>query len=71
MMLAGSTTAAMVPALYHRRLTVVTNGLDIAHALRHAPDIALMVLGGYLHREQMTMLGPMTRGGHGGACTST
>lgn len=60
MMLAGSTTAAMVPALYRRRLTVVTNGLDIAHALRHAPNVALMVLGGYLHREQMTMLGPMT-----------
>ena len=60
MVLAGSTTSAMIPALYDRDLTVVTNGLDIAHGLRHAPNISLVVLGGYLHREQMTLLGPMS-----------
>ena len=60
MLVAGSTTGAMVPALFDRQLTVVTNGLEIAHGLRHAPHISVIVLGGYLHREQMTLLGPMT-----------
>ncbi len=60
MLLAGSTTGAMVPSLFDRRLTVVTNGLEIAHGLRHAPHVSVVVLGGYLHREQMTLLGPMT-----------
>ena len=59
MVLAGSTTSAMVAPLYDRALTVVTNGLEIAHGLRHAPNISLVVLGGYLHRDQMTLLGPM------------
>lgn len=62
MVVSGSTTAAMVPALFDRRLTVVTNGLEIAHALRHAPQVSVVVLGGYLHREQMSLLGPMTLG---------
>jgi DeoR/GlpR family transcriptional regulator of sugar metabolism len=62
MVVSGSTTAAMVPALFDRRLTVVTNGLEIAHALRHAPQVSVVVLGGFLHREQMSLLGPMTLG---------
>lgn len=60
MVLAGSTTAALVPLLRQRRLTVVTNGLEIAHALMTAPDISLVVIGGYLHREQNTLIGPMS-----------
>jgi DeoR/GlpR family transcriptional regulator of sugar metabolism len=60
MVLSGSTTAALLPHLQHRRLTLVTNGLEIAYELRHAPDISLVMVGGYLHREQMTLLGPMT-----------
>jgi DeoR/GlpR family transcriptional regulator of sugar metabolism len=60
MLLGGSTTGAMVPALFDRQLTVVTNGLEIAHGLRHAPLISVVVVGGYLHREQMSLLGPMT-----------
>lgn len=66
MVLAGSTTGAMVPALHDRRLTVVTNGLDIANGLKHAPQISLVVLGGYLHRDQMTLLGPMSEGSMAG-----
>jgi DeoR/GlpR family transcriptional regulator of sugar metabolism len=62
LVVSGSTTAAMVPALFDRRLTVVTNGLEIAHALRHAGQVSVVVLGGYLHREQMSLLGPMTLG---------
>jgi DeoR/GlpR family transcriptional regulator of sugar metabolism len=60
MVLAGSTTAALLPHLQHRRLTLVTNGLEIANGLKHAPDISLVMVGGYLHREQMTLLGPLT-----------
>jgi DeoR/GlpR family transcriptional regulator of sugar metabolism len=60
MVLAGSTTEAMLPHLFHRRLTVVTNGLEIANGLKHASDISLVLLAGYLHREQMTLLGPLT-----------
>jgi DeoR/GlpR family transcriptional regulator of sugar metabolism len=60
MILAGSTTAAMLPHLADRSITVVTNGLDIAHALAAHPGISLVMLGGVLHREQMTLLGAMT-----------
>ncbi len=60
LLLGGSTTEAVVDHIYDRPLTVVTNGLEIAYRLRHAPLITLVVLGGYLHREQLTLLGPMT-----------
>ncbi|SHH57603.1 transcriptional regulator, DeoR family [Jatrophihabitans endophyticus] len=60
MVLAGSTTGALLPHLVRRRLTVVTNGLEIAHGLRHAADVSVLLLGGYLHRDQMTLLGPLT-----------
>ncbi|GAB2488256.1 DeoR/GlpR family DNA-binding transcription regulator [Jatrophihabitans fulvus] len=63
MLLSGSTTAHLVPLLHGRRLTVVTNGLEIAYALRDAPDITLVVVGGYLHRHQMTLMGPLTEHG--------
>jgi DeoR family transcriptional regulator, aga operon transcriptional repressor len=59
MLLAGSTVAAMVPFLGGRRdLHVVTSGLDIAHAVAHQHrDVAVTVLGGQVHRDQMTMIG--------------
>lgn len=60
MLLAGSTVAAMIEHLHGRRLTVVTNGLEVAHTLRHAPNIEIVLLGGVLHRDQMTLLGPLT-----------
>ena len=60
MILAGSTTATMLPLLAGRSLTVVTNGLEVARALAPYPEITLVLLGGVLHREQMTLLGPMT-----------
>ncbi len=65
LVLPGSTTGAMLPHLRTRRLTVVTNGVEIAYELRHAPDVSLVVLGGLLHREQMTLLGPLTEGAMG------
>lgn len=65
MLLGGSTTQALVPYLTHRRLTVVTNGLEIAAGLKDAEQVTLVLLGGYLHREQMTLLGPMTESSMG------
>lgn len=60
MVLAGSTTSSMLPHLARREITVVTNGLDVAHTLARHPSVTLVMLGGVLHREQMTLLGPMT-----------
>jgi DeoR/GlpR family transcriptional regulator of sugar metabolism len=58
-LLSGSATREMVPHLIGRRdLTVVTNGLDIAHALAHGDErVAVVVLGGLVDRGQMTMVG--------------
>lgn len=60
MVLGGSSTQALVPHLAGRSLTVVTNSLEIANGLKHAHDVTLVMLGGYLHREQMTLLGPLS-----------
>ena len=60
MILPGSTTAAMLPFLAAKTITVVTNGLDVGHTVAAYPDISLVMLGGVLHREQRSLLGPMT-----------
>lgn len=60
MVLGGTTTCALAPLLGARSLTVVTNGLEIAYLLKDAPDVSLVVIGGLLHREQMTLLGPLS-----------
>jgi DeoR/GlpR family transcriptional regulator of sugar metabolism len=60
MILAGSTTSAMLPHLAGRSITVITNGLGIAHTLSTFPSVSLVMLGGVLHREQMSLLGSMT-----------
>jgi DeoR/GlpR family transcriptional regulator of sugar metabolism len=60
MILAGSTTDAMLPFLAPKAITVVTNGLDVGHTLAAFPDISLVMLGGVLHREQRSLLGPIT-----------
>jgi DeoR/GlpR family transcriptional regulator of sugar metabolism len=60
MILAGSTTAFMLPHLAQRELTVVTNGLETAHTLAAYPSVTIVMLGGILNRDQMTLLGPMT-----------
>ena len=41
-------------------VTVITNGLDVAHTLAAFPSVSLVMLGGLLHRDQMTLLGAMT-----------
>jgi DeoR/GlpR family transcriptional regulator of sugar metabolism len=56
----GTTTEAMLPYLAGReRLTVLTNGLNIAYHLARYPDISVVVLGGVLRHEEMSLLGPI------------
>lgn len=57
---AGTTTYRMAAELSERELTVVTNSLRIADQLsaRHGPD--LIMLGGHINREYMSVQGPTT-----------
>lgn len=56
----GSTTEAMVPFLGGRtNLTVVTNGLNVAVHLARHPEISVVVLGGVLRHQELSLLGHM------------
>jgi DeoR/GlpR family transcriptional regulator of sugar metabolism len=56
----GTTTEAMVPFLGERAgLTVLTNGLNIAYQLSRHPDVSVVVLGGVLRHDEMSLLGPI------------
>jgi DeoR/GlpR family transcriptional regulator of sugar metabolism len=56
----GTTTEAMLPHLADiARVTVLTNGLNIASRLAHYPNTAVVVLGGVLRHEEMSLLGPI------------
>jgi DeoR/GlpR family transcriptional regulator of sugar metabolism len=57
----GTTTEAMVTFLGARHhLTVVTNALNVAMALSKFTGIDLVVLGGVLRRDEMSLLGHLT-----------
>lgn len=57
----GTSTEAMLGYLGHlNRLTVVTNGINVAAALAQSPSIDVIVLGGLLRREEMSLLGHVT-----------
>lgn len=54
----GSTTAAIASALlHHRNLTVVTNALNIANILMAAPQIKIAIVGGFLRRSELSLIG--------------
>lgn len=54
----GSTTAAIATALlHHRNLTVFTNAFNIANILMLAPQIKLAVIGGFLRRSELSLIG--------------
>lgn len=56
----GTTTEAMLPFLAGRSgLTVLTNGLNIATHLARFPEISVVVLGGVLRHDEMSLLGPI------------
>ena len=53
----GSTVLEMARRLRGRRLTVITNALDVANVLLDAPDIELVVLGGVVLRRMHSLRG--------------
>ena len=54
----GTTTAAVLPYLGGKQgVTIVTNGVQIASGCAEYPDIHVLVLGGELRRESMSLLG--------------
>ena len=56
----GTTTEAMVPFLAEKKqLTVLTNALNVAGLLSNYPEITVVVLGGILRHDQLSLLGPI------------
>lgn len=54
----GTTTLAVAEALKHRSgLTVVTNALTVANALVPCPEITVIVIGGFLRRSELSLIG--------------
>lgn len=56
----GSTTAEIVKNLGGlRQLNVITNALNIANALMAFPNINVIIPGGYLRQNSMSLVGPL------------
>lgn len=56
----GSTAEAMLPHLTDRtRLTVITNGINVAMALVPHEEISVVVLGGVLRHSELSLLGSL------------
>lgn len=61
LILGGTTTEAMLPFLGGiRNLTVVTNNLVVVTRLAAYPEVEIIVLGGLLRRQEMSLLGHLT-----------
>ncbi|MDZ4159450.1 MAG: DeoR/GlpR family DNA-binding transcription regulator [Anaerolineaceae bacterium] len=57
----GTTTLAIAEELANRRnLTVLTNAITIVNCLVPAPGITVIVLGGFLRRMEMSLIGHFT-----------
>ncbi len=57
----GSTTQAIVPHLASKtNLTVITNAVNVAYMLADQPQIAVIVLGGWLNHTECYALGYLT-----------
>ncbi|MGZ4152818.1 MAG: DeoR/GlpR family DNA-binding transcription regulator, partial [Actinomycetota bacterium] len=55
----GTTTTEVARAIAHRRLTVVTNALNIASELAIRPNIKLVVTGGVARSETYELVGAL------------
>lgn len=56
----GSTTSQMVDNFVdYKDLTVITNALDIANQLIAKPNINVIIPGGYLRKNSISLVGPM------------
>jgi DeoR family transcriptional regulator of aga operon len=59
-LLNGTTTIAVARSLSpDKRLTVITNGIDIVTALRDKPKVQVILLGGIVDYAHYVMTGPM------------
>jgi len=56
----GTTVLEMARLLRHRRLTVITNALDVATVLLDADEVELIVLGGVVLPRMHSMRGHLT-----------
>lgn len=57
---AGSTTMLVAKFLKTKRITVVTNALNIAADLSDCPEIQIYVAGGHLRQGVLAIIGPET-----------
>ncbi len=62
----GTTTEAMLPFLSSKNnLTVITNSVSCAYRLTQYPNIAVVMLGGWLRHVEFSVHGPLTESGLG------
>jgi DeoR family fructose operon transcriptional repressor len=57
---AGSTTMLIAKFLKNKRITVITNALNIAAELSDCPNIELYIAGGHLRQGVLAIVGPET-----------
>lgn len=56
----GTTALEVAAALADRdRLTVITNALTVVNALAASPEIQVVVIGGFLRRDELSFIGHM------------
>ena len=56
----GTTTARLARALRRRRITVITSSLAVVDELRDDTTVEVLVLGGILRRNYLSMVGMLT-----------
>ena len=56
----GTTTGALARQLRGRRVTVITPSLAVLDELRADPVVDVVVLGGFLRRAYLSLVGPLT-----------
>lgn len=54
----STTTLHMCPYLNERNITVVTNSISVALQFSGSPTVDVVLLGGYLRKSALTLLGP-------------
>jgi DeoR/GlpR family transcriptional regulator of sugar metabolism len=59
---ASTTCLALAKQLANRTITVITNGLDVAEALRHS-NVKVILIGGYLRQVAGSFAGPLALSG--------
>ena len=64
MITSGTTTEAMLPFLSKKNnLTVITSAINVAYKLSHSPNIAVIMLGGWLRHAEFSVHGHLVESG--------